>query len=239
MLLLSNGANFSPVDDCEDTPLLCLDPEISTFKKCVLAMLTELCKIENKKLPFSPKDKESIMKYGFAFDHFDKCTLEFNNMKSVVLDKTLTFHSILTSHSDVIEKLSMLVNNKTVVKNFMINIQKFPMYKADLKKVLIKAIKRNKELSAMDGRLLNTDVHFLPVVSRINVLKHLTLKDLPLRKKKLSKVSFSLTSNYINYGEKSSHRATRHTFVRSSLFSQYEVKGVHNRKKILTIFFCA
>lgn len=198
-LLLKNGAKISPLDENYSTPFSLLKPddwintyhqfltdEIKEFSKsvydrCVVGMVKEFSKLNFENQSVFSEDLILIQTNPVALPHFEKCNDELYLMANTEFHAPYSFYSLLTA-SISIKNLSNLTRNEEIIMNFTENLQRFPYYEPELRRIWEEAMMIRENLEVVIFRLKCMFGDFFPdlVIRKLSTM--LTVEDLPLER---------------------------------------------------------
>lgn len=183
-LLLKSGAHISPENKDGRTPFSLLEPhrwndKYERCNSCIITMIKEFSKLRFSNVSVSEKDMNMIQANARTREHFDWCTAALDQMASEKFYNFYSYHSVLKM-SKKIKKLACLLKNKEFVSRFVKNFRAFPYYETDLQKTFDEAIVVRDRLVIADFRLHSAIGNVFPIVVMRNILKYLTVEDLPV-----------------------------------------------------------
>lgn len=178
-MLLRKGADISPVHTDGSTPFTFFYSEDSDSRGCRIFMIKEFSKLTFENIKVHEKDMNSIKESKKSKEHFTKCMEELESMASTKFYGSYTYYSVLKM-SISMKKLSKLVSNEKLVKEFKENSSKFTYYESDLKKILNAAIQERDKQRTVFARLKLIFGNFLPDIPIGILAKNLTIDELPL-----------------------------------------------------------
>lgn len=146
--LITKGANISAEDDYGRTPFsLMNDQKMVNYEQSIKIMVKEFSKLKFKSLPVHEKDMELVSKNAKAYEHFENCTKELEQMSSTEFFAPYSYFSVI---SLPVNELANLTIKEEFVSKFEADSSKFAYYQNDLQKRLDKAIefKHKSELDS-------------------------------------------------------------------------------------------
>lgn len=121
-----------------------------------------------------------VKEHTEAQDYLKKCTNELNEMSIIKFFGFHTYYSLMRKSVNMKKLLSRRIKNVEFLESFEKNLNKFPCFKSDLKRVFDEAIPVREELLLVEDRLKYIFSDYLPdVVVRI-LAENLKAEDLPL-----------------------------------------------------------
>lgn len=177
-LLIKEGADVSAVSQLDETPLFLLDFEKDNYDSCVKVLIKEISKLTFKNLQISEIDMKLIRANSETKYYFEQCMKELDEMKKTKFYGPHTYFSVFEKKN--LNKLAHLTKNENFVLKFRDNVNKFYYYENDLKNILEEAVELRNEKKIAYLRLCSIFGEFFPDTVIRNLLKNLTLKDLPV-----------------------------------------------------------
>lgn len=183
-LLIQKGADICAKENRNMTPFLCLNPDNRSFYQCARPMIKEFAKwsFENKSL--DQNDLYSIKQDSRLHKLFKSCKSELVKMSNTTFYSFLTFYSVLKMSKDV-KILANIVKKEKNIKAFESKLSLFPHYSKELLQVLEAAVivrdEERIETQLVYARLKGILNNCIPDLVIRNLIKNLTLKDLPLQ----------------------------------------------------------
>lgn len=178
--LIHKGADVN-ILDCENhTAFMELYVEDETFQffECMCIMVREFSKLSFKNLFIHPNNITKVQQTPDSRGYFKRCLTELNQMTDTKFYSNYSYYSVLEMSKNI-KKLANLSKNKEFVSKFLKNINKFPCYESELRKILEEATEMKNKSMALCSELYKLFKDSFPDVVIRNLTRHLTLEDLP------------------------------------------------------------
>lgn len=177
-LLIRKGAR-TDVKCNSKTPFALLKPREYSYERSLIVMVKEFSRLIFGKLAISDEDMDLMQKTPSAKKHFERCTMELEEMAKRKFYPPYSYYWVLKM-SRKIGRLASLTKNHELVSSFEANVGGFSYYKDDLERIFEEAKMVRDRLEVVQSRLHEIFKDYLPDVVVDKLAVNLGIEDLPM-----------------------------------------------------------